>query len=95
MKTATLDLIRSVLKADETIPASERARLVRALSAPGTDAPVVARVVRFREAAARLGRKPWTARAYARAGKLQAVIVNQRRIGVTEASLENLINGGE
>jgi hypothetical protein len=93
MKTTTLDLIKSVLKSDETISPDERARLVRALSGPGAP-PVASRVVRFREAAARLGGRPWTARSYARSGKLQAVIVNQRRIGVTEESLEKLINGG-
>lgn len=96
MKTTTLELIRSVLKADETVTRDERGRIIRMMSAPGEVAKAErVRVVPFTEAADRLGVKRGTIYLYCHSGILRrAVLTGKRRAsGVTEESLEGAIRG--
>jgi hypothetical protein len=97
MKTTTLELIRSVLKTDETVPADERARIMRMLTTPGEQVkqPEPARIVSFKEAATRLARTPRTIYHYCRKGILtRAKIPGMCRAnGVTGESLEAAIRG--
>lgn len=96
MKMATVELIKTALRCDETVPGDDRARLVRLLTQPGAgSAPArPARVIRFKDAAARLGCKVRTVRFYVEQGILDPVKAKERSIGVTEASLERMINDG-
>lgn len=97
MKTTTLELIRSVLKADETVSQDERARIIRAMTTPpGSIPPPPAKIIPFKTAADRLGVKPRTIYHYCRAGILKAAKIagKERANGVTEESLEMAIKGG-
>lgn len=97
MKVTTLELIRSVLKSDETITQDERARIIRALTAPvgASAAPVPSRIATFKEAGARLAVTPRTIYSYCRKGTLTRVTIpgKFRASGVTGESLENAIRG--
>jgi len=96
MKTTTLELIRSVLKADETVTADERARIIRAMSTPSeTPKPDRLRIASFKEAAERLGVARRTIYYYCRKGFLTRVSIpgKERANGVTGESLENAIKG--
>ncbi len=96
MKMATVELIKTALRCDETVPSDDRARLVRLLTQPGAGgAPTrPARVIRFKDAAARLGCAVRTVRSYVEQGRLDPVKAKERAIGVTESSLERMINDG-
>ena len=95
MKTTTLELIRSVLKADETVPQDERARIIRNMTTPGETKPERSRVVPFTEAAARLAVARRTIYHYCHKGILSRVTLpgKDRSSGVTEESLETAIRG--
>ena len=90
MKTTTLDLIKSVLKTDETIPTDERSRIIRMLTTPADTTPrPPTRIVSFVEAAQRLAVKRRTIYHYCRAGILARARLpgKGRARGVTEESL--------
>jgi hypothetical protein len=96
MKTTTLELIRSVLKADETVPSDERARFIRLLTTPGEVAePLPNRIVSFKVAAERLAVTPRTIYHYCCMGILMRVTIpgKHRASGVTGESLEAAIRG--
>lgn len=94
MKMATVELIKTALRCDETVPSDDRARLVRLLTQPGAGMPTrPARVIRFKDAAARLGCAVRTVRSYVEQGRLDPVKAKERAIGVTESSLERMANG--
>lgn len=95
MKVSTLEIIKLALRSDETVPGDDRARLVRLLTQPGAGMPTrPARVIRFKDAAARLGCAVRTVRSYVEQGRLDPVKAKERAIGVTESSLERMINDG-
>ena len=94
MKTTTLDLIRSVLKADETVTQDERARIIRAMTTPGeVPKPDRSRIVSFKEAAERLAVARRTIYHYCRRGILKRVTLPGKTCasGVTEESIENAL----
>jgi len=96
MKTTTLELIRSVLKSDETISPDERARIIRATTTTGeTLKPEPSRIVSHGEAAERMGVKVRTIYHYCRKGILKRVTPAGKKCasGVTSESLENAIRG--
>jgi len=96
MKTTTLELIRSVLKSDETMPADERARIIRLLTSPA-DAPKPEPlcVIKPTEAARRLMVSRQTIYRYCKMGILSRAILpgKTRGNGVTLESLESAIRG--
>jgi predicted DNA-binding transcriptional regulator AlpA len=97
MKVTTLELIRSVLKADETVMPDERARIIRQLSAP--EAVVVPRepscVIRPGEAARRLGVTRQTIYRYCKLGMFERSMLpgKKKSNGITLESLEAAIRG--
>ena len=97
MQISTVELIKTALRCDETVAQDERARLVRLLTAPGAgnqaQPAAPARVVRFKEVAARLGCRPRTARYYVSQGLLDPVRLRARAVGVTEESINRLLAG--
>jgi len=101
MKVTTLEIIRIVLKTDETITTEERARIIRFLTTP-LGAPAVApkppaRIVSFKEAADRLACKRGTIYRYCKEGILKkaALAGKLRANGVTESSLILAIEGDQ
>jgi len=98
MKVTTLELIRSVLKSDETMPADERARIIRHLTAPA-DAPKPEPlcVIKPTEAARRLMVSRQTIYRYCKLGILARAILpgKTRGNGVILESLENAIRSGQ
>lgn len=96
MKTTTLDLIRSVLKSDETVVADERARIIRLLTTPGEPTQNRSRIVSFQEAAGRLAVKRRTIYLYCSTGILERARLpgRGRARGVTEMSLNVAIEQG-
>jgi len=101
MKVTTLEIIRTVLKTDETITTEERARIIRFLTTPVGAPPVApkppARIVSFKEAAERLACKRQTVYHYCRMGILKkaALAGKERANGVTESSLILAIEGDQ
>lgn len=97
MKTTTIELIRSVLKSDETVASDERARIIRMMTAPNEQVkpPEPMRIVSFKEASLRLAVTPRTVYHYCRAGMLVRVTIpgKYRASGVTGESLEVAIRG--
>jgi hypothetical protein len=69
-------------------------RDIEASDAADAAADRPARVIRFKDAAARLGCAVRTVRLYVQQGQLDPVKAKERAIGVTEASLERMINDG-
>jgi hypothetical protein len=99
VKVTTLEIIRTVLKTDETITTEERARIIRFLTTPVGAPPVVpkppARIVSFKEAAARLAVERRTIYHYCRKGILIRAKISGKKSasGVTEESLTMAIGG--
>jgi hypothetical protein len=88
MKPATLDLIRAVLKSDETLQSDDRERIILYVMAPGQ--PVEPRIISVAETCKRLGGlNRQTIYRYCRAGILQAARLpgRERARGITESSI--------
>lgn len=97
MLATTIDAVKAILRSDITIDVSDRTRLIHLLTRKGE--PVAeerkpARLIRRKEAAARLG---LSLRAY---DKLVGTLGLRRKLpgrirscGISEADLENLVNG--
>jgi len=96
MKTTTLDLIRSVLKSDETVAGDERSRIIRLMTTPSEPTPTHSRIVSFKEAAGRLAVQRRTIYHYCRTGILERARLpgKGRARGVTELSLDSAIEQG-
>ncbi|MFA5168740.1 MAG: helix-turn-helix domain-containing protein [Candidatus Omnitrophota bacterium] len=96
MKTTTLELIRSVLKSDETISADERGRIIRQLTAPG-EAPKAEpiSVIKPAEAARRLQVSKQTVYRYTKMGILKCAVLpgKTRSNGIVLESLEAAMRG--
>lgn len=98
MKVSTLELIRAVLRADETVDMERRAKILAILRSPtlrpdGANQP---RLVNSREACERLGGICYqTLWRYGRTGKLRIVRLSHRKIGVPEEDIVAIVNSKE
>jgi len=95
MNSQTVAIVAAAIKADDTIGKSERSRLLGLLRTPSADVPP--RLVRFGEAARRLGVTSRTVRNLCRAGTLSRCTLpgRARALGVAEADVLALIAGQE
>jgi hypothetical protein len=99
MLTTTIDIIRSALRADQTVEVAERDRIVKFLRKPEKSElaqPSPPKILHRHEVAQRLGRSLRFVDRLARNGLLRKVTIpgRKRAIGFRSGELDALIVGG-